>query len=68
MTITKEMSINYILELDKNIAKIFMRNGIHCLSCPHAMSESIEAACTTQKVNTEKVISDINKFLIEKEN
>ena len=34
MTVTKQMSIGQVLNLDRGTAKIFMEFGMHCLGCP----------------------------------
>ena len=66
MVITKETVICEVLSHDEGTAKFFLEIGMHCLGCPHARSESIEAACAAHGTNADELIAKLNKYLSEK--
>ena len=66
MTITKETIIGDILDYDIEAAKFFMEIGMHCLGCPASRGESLEMACEIHGVDVDDLVSEINKFLAEK--
>lgn len=63
MTVTKQMSIGQVLNLDRGTAKIFMEFGMHCLGCPHATAESLEDACAAHGANVDELVHQLNEFL-----
>jgi len=66
MTVNKQMSIGQVLNVDRGTARIFMEFGMHCLGCPHAVSESIEDACRAHGSDADKLIEKLNAFLADK--
>ena len=67
MTITKQMSIGQVLNMDRGTARIFMEFGMHCLGCPHATAEAIEDACRAHGTDADKLVEKLNVFFAEKE-
>lgn len=63
MEITKDMTIDQILNQNENIAPILLQAGMHCLGCPSARSETLEQACSVHNLDCEKILSDINKLV-----
>ena len=63
--ITKEMSIAEVLRINRMTAPIFMQDGLHCLSCPHATAESLEEACAVHGIDVDELVADLNKFIAE---
>lgn len=63
MTVTKEMSIGQVLNMHRGTARIFMEFGMHCLGCPHAVSESIADACAVHGANADELVHQLNEFL-----
>ncbi len=66
MTITKQMSIGQVLNMDRGTARIFMEFGMHCLGCPHATAESIADACAAHGTDADKLVEKLNAFFAEK--
>jgi len=60
--ITKDMIISEVLEMDIKTAPIFMENGMHCLGCPSASGESLEAACFVHGLDADKLVNELNKY------
>ena len=66
MTVTKQMSIGQVLNLDRGTARIFMEFGMHCLGCPHATAESIANACAAHGSDADALIAKLNEYLADK--
>ena len=66
MTITKQMSIGQVLNMDRGTARIFMEFGMHCLGCPHATAESIADACAAHGSDADALIEKLNAYLADK--
>lgn len=58
--ITKDMIIGQILSLNPNAADVLMRNGMGCLGCPSAQSESLEMAAGIHGLNLETLLNELN--------
>ena len=67
MTITKQMSIGQVLNMDRGTARIFMEFGMHCLGCPHAVGETIEQACMAHGANCDELIHQLNEYFASKQ-
>ena len=65
MTITKQMSIGQVLNMDRGTGRIFMEFGMHCLGCPHATAESLADACAAHGANVDELVHQLNAFLAE---
>ena len=66
MTITKQMSIGQVLNMDRGTGRIFMEFGMHCLGCPHATAEAIEDACRAHGTDADKLVVKLTAFFAEK--
>ena len=62
-TITKDMLIGDILEVDTGIAKYLLEMGMHCLGCPSARGETLEQACEVHGADADGLIEKINAYL-----
>ena len=67
MTVNKTMSINEVLEMDRETAPIMMRYGMHCMGCPFSMMESLEMACAGHGADVDALIAELNDFFAKKE-
>jgi hydroxylamine reductase len=59
--ITKNMTIATVLAKNPKAAQILFKEGLHCLGCPSASYESLEAACQMHGLNLEKILKKLNK-------
>jgi hybrid cluster-associated redox disulfide protein len=62
-TITKDMLIGQILQIDRGLAPILMQSGMHCLGCPSSQMESLEEACMVHSVNADELVKQMNAYL-----
>ncbi len=65
--VDKSMSIGEVLRMDRGTAAIMMSFGMHCLGCPHATMESLEAACAVHGTNVDELVHQLNEYFAEKE-
>ena len=66
MTITKQMSIGQVLNMDRGTGRIFMEFGMHCLGCPHATAESLADACAAHGADVNRLVEKLNAYFASK--
>lgn len=59
--VTKDMQISAVLKMDMAAAPIFLEFGMHCIGCPMASSESIEAASASHGINADELVKKLNE-------
>ncbi|OOB80012.1 MAG: disulfide oxidoreductase [Epulopiscium sp. Nele67-Bin002] len=62
-TVSKDMIIADILQIDRGIVPILMESGMHCLGCPSAQGESLAEACSVHGIDVDPIIDKINTYL-----
>lgn len=65
--VNKSMSIGQVLSMDRGTAAIMMQFGMHCLGCPHATMESLEAACAVHGTDVDELVKLLNEYFANKE-
>ncbi len=63
MTITKEMTIEEVVEQYPETMMVFMRHGLHCVGCHVSAFESIEEGALAHGINVDALVSDLNKVV-----
>ena len=63
--VTKDMTIQSIIEQNENVAPILMASGMHCLGCVMAHGETLEQACAVHGIDADELRRQINEFLGE---
>ena len=61
MTITKDMLIGDVLDIDVGCAEYFFEIGMHCLGCPASRGETIEQACQVHGTNADELVKTLNE-------
>lgn len=64
---TKQNTIGEILEMNSEVAALFLGHGMFCISCPSAQNESLEEACMVHNIDADELLDLINKFLSAEE-
>ena len=64
---TKQNTIGEILEMNREVAALFLGHGMFCISCPSAQNESLEEACMVHNIDADELLDLINKFLAAEE-
>lgn len=62
VTITKDMLIGDVLDMDIGCAEYFFEIGMHCLGCPASRGESIEDACAVHGTDVDALIAKLNAY------
>ena len=65
-TITKDMSIGEVLEIDRTTAPIMMEYGMHCFGCPFSQMESLEMGCQAHGQDVNELVDRLNEHLARK--
>jgi hybrid cluster-associated redox disulfide protein len=68
MTITKDMNIRKIIEVDEDLAGILIASGMHCLGCAMSHFENLEEACAVHGIDADALCRDLNDYLESKAN
>lgn len=63
--VTKDMTIQSILEQHVDVAPILMASGMHCLGCAMAHGETLEQACAVHGIDADALVQQINESLGE---
>ncbi|MCL2382808.1 MAG: DUF1858 domain-containing protein [Oscillospiraceae bacterium] len=58
--IEKNTKIVEILEKAPEKAGVLLAEGMHCIGCPSAQSETIEEACKAHGVDIEEMLKKLN--------
>ncbi len=66
MTITKDMCIGEVLDLDPGVAPFFLEIGMHCLGCPASRGESIADACAVHGTDCDALLQKLNDYFAQK--
>ena len=61
--VTKASIIGDVLDAHPETAEFFLEIGMHCLGCPSARGESIEAACLVHNTDADALVKKINEHL-----
>ena len=64
--ITKEMTMGELLSIDRGVAIVLMRAGMHCIGCPSSIGESLEEAAMVHGINPDELLVNINKYFEKK--
>ena len=62
VTITKDMLIGDVLDLDTGCAEYFFAIGMHCLGCPASRGETIEQACEVHGTDADELVAKLNAY------
>lgn len=62
-TITKDMIIGQIIQVNEGLVPILMQAGMHCLGCPSSQMESLEDACLVHGIDCDALVAELNAFL-----
>ncbi len=65
-TITEDMIIGDILDMDTETAPYFLEMGMHCLGCPASRGESLAEACAVHGVEPADLVAKLNSHFAAK--
>ena len=59
-TITKDMLISQVLELDERLSDVLAGFGMHCCSCPMHAFETLEDSAAVHEIDIDFMIEKLN--------
>lgn len=60
-TITSNMTIGDVLKSNPQLAEIFLGFGMHCISCPISLMETVEEAAMVHDVDLDFLLKKLNE-------
>ncbi len=63
INVTKDILIGDMLKQYPDSAVILQSIGMHCISCPSALGETLDIACRVHSMDSDEVVSYINEQL-----
>lgn len=67
-TITKDMIIDDVIQMDERLGDVFLGFGMHCIFCHMGMEETIEEAAYVHQVDVDFLIEKLNEVYKEGKN
>ncbi len=61
--VTRDMTINEIIAIDRGIVPILMEAGMHCVGCPSAQAETLEQAVAVHGKDFDELLAKINAHI-----
>ena len=61
--ITRDMTIGDILRTNPQVASVLMEAGMHCVSCPAALMETLEEAAIVHGILIDELMDYIKECL-----
>ena len=65
-TITKDMTIKEVLDIDRTTAPLMMAYGMHCMGCPFSQMESLEQGCAAHGSDVNELVTALNEYIARK--
>lgn len=59
--ITKDMTIDEVLQLDESLGDVFMGFGMHCIFCHLGIEETVEEAASVHEVDVDFLVKKLNE-------
>ncbi len=67
MTVSKDMVIGELIQVDTGFIPILMGAGMHCLGCPASQGETLEEACQVHGLDADELVQTMNEYLAAKQ-
>jgi hybrid cluster-associated redox disulfide protein len=61
MAITKDMTIQEVVESNPETIRVFLDHGLHCIGCAVARFENIEQGAMAHGIDVDALIRDLNE-------
>lgn len=60
MAITKDMTIQEVVEKNPETIRVFLEHGLHCIGCAVARFENIEQGAMAHGIDVDALMRDLN--------
>ncbi len=61
--IKKDMIISEIIQLDSGLIPILMNSGMHCITCPASLGETLEEAAYVHGLDADDLCEMLNEYM-----
>ena len=61
VSITKDMTIGDVIKLNPDLVEVFLGFGMHCVSCPVSLMETVEEASMVHDIDIEFLLKKLNE-------
>jgi hybrid cluster-associated redox disulfide protein len=61
MAISKDMTIQEVVESNPETIRVFLEHGLHCIGCAVARFENIEQGAMAHGIDVDALIKDLNE-------
>ncbi|MDY6323969.1 MAG: DUF1858 domain-containing protein [Catonella sp.] len=61
-TITKDMIVAEIIQRDQNTIPLLMNAGMHCITCPASLGETLEEAAMVHGLDADDLCDMLNEY------
>ena len=61
--ITKDMTLDEVLELDNRLVAVMLGFGLHCFGCPVSIYETLEEAAEVHGLELDLFLDELNSML-----
>ena len=62
MKVTKDMTVQQVLDIDQGTVPVFLSFGLTCLGCPMSRMETIEQACGVHGIDADALMLKLNEY------
>ena len=66
MTITKDMTIEDVVNQYPESMMVFMKHGLHCVGCHVSAFESVEDGAKAHGIKVDALVADLNKVILSR--
>ncbi len=63
--VSKDMTINEIISIDRELVRFLMEAGMHCVGCPSAQAETLGEAGFVHGQDVDVIIEKMNAYLAQ---
>lgn len=60
MEITKDMTIQEVVQRNPETIRVFLEHGLHCIGCAVARYENIEQGALAHGIDVDALVRDLN--------
>jgi hybrid cluster-associated redox disulfide protein len=66
MAITKDMTVNEVVQRFPETAQVFSRHGVACVSCSAAQEDSVEQSATIHGLDAQQLVAELNAAILSR--
>ena len=62
MLVTKDMTIQEVVQSNPETVRVFLEHGLHCIGCAVSRFENIEQGALAHGIDVELLLKDLNSL------